>query len=67
MTSMLHDTPDNRCVGMYSTFFDDMRKGCGRTVDEGSNRIFMNDDEKSAIWARIRREQTEMRFRRDGR
>jgi uncharacterized protein len=47
--------------------FDDVCKGCGRTADEVSHWVFMNDDEKHAIWERIRHECTAMRFRRDGR
>ncbi|MDR0243321.1 MAG: DUF1289 domain-containing protein [Burkholderia sp.] len=67
MTSTLHDVPDSPCVGVCSTLFDDVCKGCGRTADEVSCWVFMSDDEKRAIWARIRCEGTAMRFRRDGR
>ncbi|HDR9488313.1 TPA: DUF1289 domain-containing protein [Burkholderia aenigmatica] len=67
MASTLHDVPDSPCVGVCSTLFDDVCKGCGRMADEVSHWVFMNDDEKRATWERIRREGTAMRFRRDGR
>ncbi|WP_175239077.1 MULTISPECIES: DUF1289 domain-containing protein [Burkholderia cepacia complex] len=67
MASTLHDLPDSPCVGVCSTLFDDVCKGCGRTADEVSHWVFMNDDEKCAIWKRIRHECTAMRFHRDGR
>jgi uncharacterized protein len=67
MTSTLHDVPDSPCVGVCSTLFDDVCKGCGRTADEVSHWVFMSDDEKRATWERIRREGTATRFRRDGR
>ncbi|WP_175036725.1 DUF1289 domain-containing protein [Burkholderia contaminans] len=67
MASTLHDLPDSPCVGVCSTLFDDVCKGCGRTADEVSHWVFMNDDEKHAIWERLRHECTAMRFRRDGR
>ena len=50
MASTLHDLPDSPCVGVCSTLFDDVRSGCGRTADEVSHWVFMNDDEKRAIW-----------------
>ncbi|WP_083265984.1 DUF1289 domain-containing protein [Burkholderia lata] len=67
MASTLHDLPDSPCVGVCSTLFDNVCKGCGRTADEVSHGVFMNDDEKRAIWERIRHASTAMRFRRDGR
>ncbi|NHV32277.1 DUF1289 domain-containing protein [Burkholderia sp. D-99] len=67
MASTLHDVPDSPGVGVCSTPFDDVCNGCGRTADEASHRVFMSDDEKRAIWERIRREGMAMRFRRDDR
>ncbi|MDR8757874.1 DUF1289 domain-containing protein [Burkholderia pseudomultivorans] len=67
MTSMLHDVPDSPCVGVCSTLFDDVCKGCGRTADEVSNWVFMSDDEKRAVWARIRREHAARRSWQDER
>jgi predicted Fe-S protein YdhL (DUF1289 family) len=62
MASNLHDLPDSPCIGVCSTLFDDICKGCGRTALEVSNWVFMSDDEKRAVWARIEREGTAMRF-----
>ncbi|WP_412529602.1 DUF1289 domain-containing protein [Burkholderia lata] len=67
MASTLHDLPDSPCVGVCSTLFDDVCKGCGRTADEVSHWVFMNDDEKRAIGERIRHECMAMRFRRGDR
>ncbi|MBN3833907.1 DUF1289 domain-containing protein [Burkholderia sp. Ac-20344] len=67
MASTLHDVPDSPGVGVCLTLFDDVCKGGGRTAGEVSHWVFMNDDEKRAIWERSRREGTAMRFRRDGR
>ena len=62
--SILHDTPDSPCIGVCSTLFDAVCKGCGRTADEVSNWVFLSDEEKRAIWERITREGTAMRFAR---
>ncbi len=63
MSSNLHDLPDSPCIGVCSTLFDDICKGCGRTAGEVSNWVFLSDAEKQAVWERIRREGTAMRFR----
>ncbi|VVE86959.1 hypothetical protein PBR20603_00883 [Pandoraea bronchicola] len=60
--SELHDRPDSPCIGVCSTLFDDVCKGCGRTAYEVSNWVFFTDEEKAAVWARINREGTAMRF-----
>ncbi|ABX15196.1 protein of unknown function DUF1289 [Burkholderia multivorans ATCC 17616] len=65
MASNLHDLPDSPCIGVCSTLFDEVCKGCGRTAAEVSNWVFMSDDEKRSVWARITREGTAMRFRND--
>jgi predicted Fe-S protein YdhL (DUF1289 family) len=65
MASNLHDLPDSPCIGVCSTLFDEVCKGCGRTATEVSNWVFMSDDEKRAVWTRITREGTAMRFRND--
>ena len=63
MPSDLHDRPDSPCIGVCSTLFDDVCKGCGRTATEVSNRVFLSDDERRAVWSRIEREGTAMRFK----
>ena len=47
---------DSPCVAVCSTLFDDICRGCGRTVMEVSNWVFMDDVEKQAVWVRIRAE-----------
>ena len=53
--------------GVCSTLFDEVCKGCGRTAGEVSNWVFMSDEEKRAVWVRIEREGTAMRFQHDKR
>jgi predicted Fe-S protein YdhL (DUF1289 family) len=65
MASNLHDLPDSPCIGVCSTLFDDVCKGCGRTASEVSNWVFLSDEVKRAIWERIKREGSAMRFTRD--
>ncbi len=65
MASNLHDLPDSPCIGVCSTLFDEVCKGCGRTAGEVSNWVFLSDEEKLAVWERIKREGTAMRFQND--
>lgn len=44
---------DSPCVAVCSTLFDDVCRGCGRTVMEVSNWVFMDQAEKQAVWVRI--------------
>jgi predicted Fe-S protein YdhL (DUF1289 family) len=66
LASNLHEVPDSPCIGICSTLFDDVCKGCGRTAGEVSNWVFLSDEEKRTIWKRINAEGTAMRFTRDG-
>jgi predicted Fe-S protein YdhL (DUF1289 family) len=61
-TSELHQLPDSPCIGICSTLFDDVCQGCGRTAVEVANWVFMSDEEKRAIWARVTEEGTAVRF-----
>ncbi|MET0963009.1 MAG: DUF1289 domain-containing protein [Noviherbaspirillum sp.] len=45
--------PDTPCVAVCSTLFDDVCRGCGRTVLEVANWVFMTEEEKDAVWKRI--------------
>jgi len=45
---------DSPCVAVCSTLYDDICRGCGRTAMEVANWVFLSDDEKRAVWARIR-------------
>jgi predicted Fe-S protein YdhL (DUF1289 family) len=47
---------DSPCVAVCSTLFDDVCRGCGRTAMEVANWVFMSDEEKQAVWQRIRAE-----------
>lgn len=44
---------DSPCVAICSTLFDDICRGCGRSVMEVSNWVFMTVEEKDAVWDRI--------------
>jgi len=48
--------PDSPCVAVCSTLFDDVCRGCGRTVMEVSEWVTMSPAQKRAIWVRIRAE-----------
>jgi predicted Fe-S protein YdhL (DUF1289 family) len=65
MASNLHALPDSPCIGVCSTLFDEICKGCGRTADEVANWVFLSDEEKRAVWTRIEHEGTAMRFKYD--
>jgi predicted Fe-S protein YdhL (DUF1289 family) len=51
--SNLPTRPDTPCVAVCSTLFDDVCRGCGRTVMEVANWVFMTEAEKDAVWERI--------------
>ncbi len=55
---------DSPCIGICSTLYDEICQGCGRTLVEVSNWVFMTPEEKSIVWERIRSEGTAMRFAR---
>lgn len=44
------DTP---CVAVCSTTFDEVCRGCGRTVAEVANWVVMDADQKEVVWQRI--------------
>jgi predicted Fe-S protein YdhL (DUF1289 family) len=59
-------TPDTPCIAICSTSQGDaLCKGCGRTLIEVSNWVFMTPEEKAAVWKRIQAEGTAMRFQRN--
>lgn len=45
---------DSPCVALCSTLYDDICRGCGRTVLEVANWVFLDEVEKAEIWQRIR-------------
>ncbi|WP_106182250.1 DUF1289 domain-containing protein [Candidatus Pandoraea novymonadis] len=56
MMSKLHDLLDSPCIGVCSTLFDEICKGCHRTAFEVSNWVFFSEEEKALVWERIKRE-----------
>jgi len=44
---------DSPCVAVCSTLYDEICRGCGRTAMEVANWVFLDEDEKRRIWARI--------------
>ncbi|HZG21204.1 MAG TPA: DUF1289 domain-containing protein [Herbaspirillum sp.] len=51
--SPLPERPDTPCVAVCSTTFDDVCRGCGRTVDEVAQWVFMNVEQREVVWQRI--------------
>jgi hypothetical protein len=47
------ERPDTPCVAICSTTFDDICRGCGRTVTEVADWVFMTAEEKERVWQRI--------------
>jgi predicted Fe-S protein YdhL (DUF1289 family) len=50
------------CIGVCSTLFDPVCKGCGRTQREVDNWVFMTGEERQAAVDRVAKEGTAMRF-----
>jgi predicted Fe-S protein YdhL (DUF1289 family) len=47
------ERPDTPCVAVCSTTFDDICRGCGRTVAEVAEWVFMTAEQKEVVWQRI--------------
>jgi len=47
------ERPDTPCVAVCSTTFDDICRGCGRTVIEVAHWVSMTPDQKEIVWQRI--------------
>jgi len=45
--------PDTPCVAVCSTTFDEVCRGCGRTVAEVAHWVSMDADQKEIVWQRI--------------
>lgn len=50
--SELHGNPDSPCIGVCSTLFDEVCRGCGRTAEEVSNWVFYTEAERETIRGR---------------
>jgi len=53
MSEITSQYPETPCVAVCSTTFDDVCRGCGRTVDEVAQWVSMTNQEKSKVWERI--------------
>jgi len=58
------DESDSPCIGVCTTLYDEICQGCGRTLSEVSNWVFLSDEEKALVWKRVREDGTAMRFQR---
>ena len=45
--------PDTPCVAVCSTTFDEICRGCGRTVVEVAHWVSMSELQKELVWQRI--------------
>jgi predicted Fe-S protein YdhL (DUF1289 family) len=58
------DSSDSPCIGVCTTLYDEICQGCGRSLGEVSNWVFLSQEEKDSVWKRIRADGTAMRFQR---
>ena len=57
--------PSSPCIAICSTSQgDDLCKGCGRTFEEVCAWLFMTEAQTEAVWDRIDRERTALRYTR---
>lgn len=49
----LPERPDTPCVAVCSTTFDEICRGCGRSVVEVAHWVSMAPAEKERVWKRI--------------
>lgn len=49
----LPERADTPCVAVCSTTFDEVCRGCGRTVIEVAHWVSMTADAKELVWQRI--------------
>ncbi|MDY0962057.1 MULTISPECIES: DUF1289 domain-containing protein [Massilia] len=47
------ERPDTPCVAVCSTTFDEVCRGCGRTVAEVAHWVSMDAAAKEVVWQRI--------------
>ncbi len=53
MDAALPERPDTPCVAVCSTTFDEICRGCGRTVVEVAHWVSMTPEQKEVVWQRI--------------
>ena len=49
----LPERPDTPCVAVCSTTFDEICRGCGRSVVEVAHWVSMTAEQKEVVWVRI--------------
>lgn len=49
-------SPASMCVGICSTLFDDVCRGCKRTAQEVDAWVFMTEQERAVVWQRLTKE-----------
>lgn len=49
----LPERPDTPCVAVCSTTFDEICRGCGRSVVEVAHWVSMAAEDKERVWVRI--------------
>ena len=49
----LPERPDTPCVAVCSTTFDEICRGCGRSVVEVAHWVSMSAEQKESVWVRI--------------
>lgn len=54
--------PDSPCIGVCTTLYDEICKGCGRHYLEVSGWQAMPESEREAVWQRIETEATSWCF-----
>lgn len=48
--------PDSPCIGLCSTTYTELCRGCGRHFLEVANWNGMTDEEKEVIWQRLEKQ-----------
>lgn len=56
---------DSGCIGVCSTLFDKVCKGCGRTREAVDRWVFLTEAEQQAAVDQARLEGTAMRFQKE--
>lgn len=50
------NAPDSPCVGICTTLYDDVCRGCGRTAMEVATWVTLEPEVKDEAWERIERQ-----------
>ena len=58
----MNNPTNSPCIGVCTTLYDEVCKGCGRTYIEVAQWNAMSDTEKKTVWQRIDTEATSWRY-----